>query len=63
MDNEGLEKSLNKFDNDLNDAVNRVGGTPLEMKQSAEAISNQIPEESKGYNFKGFLKWLFTEFF
>ncbi|HJP19412.1 MAG: hypothetical protein CMD96_08260 [Gammaproteobacteria bacterium] len=74
MGKEGLRKSLNKIDENLDDLVRKVGDTPLEMNQTPETISNEIrkisdastnyiSKESKGYDVKGFLKWLFTEFF
>tara|TARA_B100001964_G_C13968909_1_gene481010 strand:+ start:412 stop:636 length:225 start_codon:yes stop_codon:yes gene_type:complete len=74
MGKEGLRKSLNKIDENLDDLVRKVWDTPLEMNQSPEAISNEIrktsesssnkiSKESKRYDIKGFLKWLFTEFF
>jgi hypothetical protein len=63
MVHKGLEKSLNKFDDDLNGLVHRFEDNPIERGKTPGAIPKKISKKSKGYDVKEFLKWLFTEFF
>ena len=63
MINKSLEKSLKNFDSDLNALVGRFEDNPIETRKTSGAMPKKISKKSKGYNVKGFLKWLFTEFF
>jgi hypothetical protein len=63
MVHKGLEKSLKNFDSDLNALVGRFEDNPIETRKTPGVISKKISKKSKGYDVKGFLKWLFTEFF
>ena len=47
MVHKGLEKSLNKFDDDLNGLVHRFEDNPIERGKTPGAIPKKISKKSK----------------